>query len=77
MRPLLHAALPVHADEVTGEILAYNHLANVIVFTDRTVWELGVLLVPGDLTADDVVTLNFNSAGDSGIGKANSLTRAE
>ena len=73
--PLLIAALPVHADDVTSEILAYDRLAYVIVFTDRTVWERDALLMPGDLTAGDVVTLKC--AGDSGIGRANGLTRAE
>lgn len=71
------AAAPAFADSVTGTILAYDRQANILVFDDKTVWELGKLLVPADLVAGDRVTLDYTSAGDNGIGKANSLTREE
>ncbi|WP_299816903.1 hypothetical protein [uncultured Jannaschia sp.] len=71
----LLTATPALADEVSGTILAYDRQANVIVFSDRSVWELGDLEVPEDLEAGDRVTIDFTSAGDSGIGKANALTR--
>ena len=70
-------ASPALADEVTGKIVAYDRQANIIVFEDHSIWELGALMVPGDLTAGDTVTLVFTSNGDSGIGKAQSLTRVE
>ncbi|SDY45385.1 hypothetical protein SAMN05444004_101479 [Jannaschia faecimaris] len=69
-------AAPALADEVTGEILAYDRQANIIIFGDRTVWLLGALLVPGDLTAGYTVTLTFTSDGDNGMKKADALTRA-
>ncbi|WP_299836450.1 hypothetical protein [uncultured Jannaschia sp.] len=71
----LLAATPALADQTTGTILAYDREANVIVFNDRSVWELGDLEVPDDLEAGERVTIDFTSAGDSGIGKANAVTR--
>ena len=71
----LLAATPALADSTTGTILAYDRKANVIVFNDRSTWELGDLVVPEDLEAGDRVTISFTSAGDSGIGKANAITR--
>lgn len=70
-------AAPAFADEVTGEIIAYDRQANILVFSDRTVWQLGALLVPGDLTAGDTVTLTFKSDGDNGIIKADAIVRAD
>ncbi len=79
MRPALLAALllapaAAMADEVTGTILAYDRVAGVIVFEDRTVWAIGAVEVPEGLEAGDVVTIDFTSAGDSGIGRANAVT---
>ena len=73
----LLAAAPALADETTGTILAYDRLASRVVLNDRTVWELGTTLVPADLAAGDVVTIAYNSAGDSGVGKITTLTRKE
>lgn len=70
------AATPALADETTGEILAYDRLANVLVMRDRTVWELGTeLLVPADLQAGDRVRLVYESAGEDGLTKIDALER--
>ena len=72
----LLVAAPAYADEVTGEILAYDRLANVLVMADRTVWELGAeLLVPADLKAGDTVRITYESAGEDGLTKIDALER--
>ena len=73
---LLLAAAPALADETTGEIIAYDRLANVIVMKDKTVWELGPeLLVPSDLAAGDRVRLVYETAGEDGLTKIDALER--
>lgn len=71
-------ALPAIADEVTGEILAYDRLANLVVMRDRTVFELGTeLMVPADLQSGDRVRIVYESAGEDGITAIDSLERVE
>ena len=85
MRHLALAALlagglahPALADETTGEILAYDRLANLLVMRDRTVWNLGPdLMVPADLKSGDRVRIEYAGAGESGVGKIVSLERVE
>jgi hypothetical protein len=76
--PFLAIATPVLADETTGEILAFDRVARVIVLTDNTVWQLGeATMTSDDLGAGDEVTIVFTSAGDSGVGSISSVTRVE
>ena len=85
MRHLTLAALlagalahPALADETTGEILAYDRLANLVVMRDRTVWTLGPdLLVPADLRSGDRVRIEYAGAGESGVGKIMRIERVE
>tara|TARA_R110002094_G_scaffold166124_1_gene149694 strand:- start:113 stop:367 length:255 start_codon:yes stop_codon:yes gene_type:complete len=64
------------ADQTTGTIVAYDRLANVIVFKDKSVWALDAkTLVPSDLQAGDAVTLTFTSDGDNGAKPASELHR--
>lgn len=72
---LVTFAAPALAHEVPGEILAYDRQANIPVFTDRTDWQLGALIVPGDLDAGDVVTLTFRSSWDTCIKTADTPDR--
>ena len=73
---LLAAATPALADETTGVILAYDRADNVIVLTDRTVWELGAkTLVPADLKAGDTIRIDFEAAGENGIARIDSLEK--
>ena len=65
------------ADETSGVVLAYDRLEGRLVLEDRTVWTLGSTEVPADLAAGDRVTIDFMSAGDSGVGTIQSLTREE
>lgn len=74
---LVTFAAPTLAHEAPGEILAYDRQANIPVFTDRTVWQLGAPLVPGDLDAGDVVTLTFRSSGDNCIKTADAPDRVD
>lgn len=74
----LLAALPAFADETSGTVLAYDRVAHVLVLDDKTVWSLpGDLILPDDLVAGDTITIEFETAGDNGVGKINSITRSE
>ena len=82
MRAILAAALlaasPALADSTTGTIAAFDRAADVIVMEDKTIWRLGGdTLIPADLEAGDVVTIEFVSSGDSGWGKIVSLTKKD
>ncbi len=74
---LLFAVSPALADSTSGTIVAYDRLANIIVLDDKTIWEIVPkdLPLPADLRAGDVIVIDFVSAGDSGVGKINSITR--
>lgn len=76
--PLLAVASPALADETTGEILAFDRVARVIVLTDNTVWELGEkTALSDDLVAGDEVRIEFTSGGDAGVTGISSVTRVE
>ena len=82
MRALLLATLlaapgVAAADLVTGTVLAYDRVAKVIVFEDRTVWKLGKAEVPDGIEAGMRVTIDFTSAGDSGVGRVDKVLIAE
>ena len=71
-------ATPALADEMTGEILAYDRLANLIVMRDRTIYELpGELAVPADLQSGDRVRIDFAPGGEDGFGEIRSVERVE
>ncbi|MDH3264349.1 MAG: hypothetical protein OEM24_10150 [Paracoccaceae bacterium] len=76
--PFLAIATPVLADETTGEIVAFDRVARIIVLTDNTVWQFGEATeLSADLVAGDEVRIVFTSAGDSGVGSISSVTRVE
>lgn len=75
---VLLAAAPALADETEGEILAYDRLANLVVMRDRTVWQLGSeITVPADLQSGDRVRLVYETAGEDGVTRIDSLERIE
>ena len=82
------AATPAHADSTTGTVVAFDRVDLVLVLEDKTIWEIvpadlalpgevgiGLELVADDLKAGDEITMDFESAGESGVGKINSITR--
>lgn len=72
----LAAASPVLADESSGEILAYDRKANVIVLTDKTVWTIPAELeLPADLVQGDKVQFEFTQKGDEGITAISKIER--
>ena len=76
--PLLALALatPAFADETTGEILAYDRVAKVIVLTDKTVYQLSDKTeISENLVAGDTVTITYSGGGDAGIGPVTSVLR--
>lgn len=71
-------ALSAQADETSGQVLAYDRKAGILVLTDKTVWELAPdLLVPADLGHGDMVRLEYSSAGEDGLETIDALTRSE
>ena len=61
-------AAPSFADETEGHVMAFDGVANMIVLTDRTVWELGAdVTVPSDLASGDWVLPDFISEGEEGV----------
>lgn len=79
MAALLAAgATPALADETAGTVAAYDRVDRVIVLNDKTIWELpDTLALPDDLAAGDRIRIDFTSAGDSGVGKINAITRED
>lgn len=80
MRILLAAALlaaaPAFADETSGTVLAFDRVAGLIVLEDKTVWEVSAdVTLPDNLAAGDMVTFVYESAGEDGFTKFESVTR--
>jgi len=67
---------PVLADTTGGVIVAYDRVDHVLVLDDKTVWDLTPAgeLVPEGLSAGDNVTIEYDSAGDSGVGKITAIS---
>lgn len=69
-------ALPAVADETEGLILAYDRKANLLVLTDKTIWQLPPEMdVPADLGAGDRILLEYQTAGEDGLTAIDALTR--
>jgi hypothetical protein len=72
----LLAAAPAFADKTSGTVLAFDRVDGVIVLNDKTIWELGSeTIVPEDLAAGDIVTLVYQTAGEEGSTKVDSVPR--
>lgn len=63
------------ADTTGGVVVAYDRVDHVLVLDDKTVWDLAPAgdLVPEGLIAGDKVTIEYESAGDSGVGKITAI----
>lgn len=63
------------ADTTGGVVVAYDRVDHVLVLDDKTVWDLAPAgdLVPEGLSAGDKVTIEYESAGDSGVGKITAI----
>lgn len=72
-------AAPAVADTVTGEILAFDRVAQIMVLDDKSVWSLrdGGAEAPEGLEAGDTVTLTFQSVSDNGYGKITQIAVGE
>ena len=64
-------ATAVLADTTGGVVVAYDRVDQVLVLDDKTVWDLvpAADLVPEGLSAGNAVMIEYDSAGDSGVGK--------
>lgn len=70
-------AVPVFAGETEGHVLAYDRKDNIIVLTDKSVWQLPAdIETPEDLGRGDRVHFEFESGGDDdGITAINAMHR--
>ncbi|MEM5493808.1 hypothetical protein [Hoeflea sp. AS16] len=61
---------PALADTTGGVVVAYDRVDHVLVLDDKTVWDLAPAgdLVPEGLSAGDRVSIDYDSAGDNGVG---------
>ena len=68
-------ATPALADTAGGTVVAYDRVDHVLVLDDKTVWDLAPAgeLVPEGLSAGNKVTIEYDSAGDSGVGKITAI----
>ena len=73
---LLTASFAFAQDIVEGTILAFDRKANVLVFTDKTVWPLEKLEspAPASLNAGDRVRIQYDSNEDDGVTAIHSIT---
>ena len=69
-------ATPVLADTTGGVVVAYDRVDHVLVLDDKTVWDLAPAgdLVPEGLSAGNKISIEYDSAGDSGVGKITAIT---
>lgn len=67
---------PVLADTTGGVVVAFDRVDRILVLDDKTVWDLAPAgdLVPEGLSAGDKVTIDYDSAGDSGVGKIKAIS---
>jgi len=69
-------AVPALADETEGHVMAFDRVANIIVLTDKTVWQLSAdMTMPSDLASGDRVLLDFVSEGEEGVTDVHTLHR--
>ena len=74
---IIASAIPAFADEVTGTVLAFDRVDNVIVLDDKTVWTVPAgFALPADLIAGDKITIEFQGAAENGIGDLITISRA-
>lgn len=74
-RPIIALSLCVAAvgaeaqDIAEGTVLAYDRVANIIVFTDKSVWSLEKLEapVPEQLKSGDKIKVEYDSNEDEGL----------
>ena len=64
------AAVGAEAQDIAeGTVLAYDRVANIIVFTDKSVWSLEKLEapVPEQLKSGDKIKVEYDSNEDEGL----------
>ncbi|TMM51166.1 hypothetical protein [Sulfitobacter sabulilitoris] len=73
---LMLAATPVFADEVSGTILAFDRVDHILVMEDKTVLTVpNPEVIPEGLMAGDTIKVEFQSDGDNGVVKVNSIEK--
>jgi hypothetical protein len=73
---VLLLATSAQADEVTGDVLAFDRVASVIVMEDKSVFTVpNPEVIPADLQAGETVTIVFKTEGENGLTSVQSITR--
>ncbi|MCY0149378.1 hypothetical protein OEG84_17085 [Hoeflea sp. G2-23] len=69
-------ATPALADSTSGVVVAFDRVDHVLILDDKTVWDMTPAgdLVPEGLRAGDHVTIEYDSAGDNGVGKITAIS---
>ena len=73
---MLLTASQVGAQDISdGTVLAFDRKANILVFTDKTVWPLETLTssLPANLKAGDRVEIQYESNEDDGVTAIHSI----
>ncbi|MER0239486.1 hypothetical protein [Fulvimarina sp. MAC8] len=70
-------ATAAFADSTGGTVAAFDRVDSIIVLTDKSIWDVSSLKdnLPENLKAGDKITIVYQSAGDSGVGKLVSIKR--
>ncbi|KAF0676396.1 hypothetical protein [Profundibacterium mesophilum] len=71
----LLTAAPAFADSVTGEVVAYDRVANILVLDDKTIWTLSDVggVAPDELEAGMSVSITYEALGEDGYSKVESI----
>jgi len=73
---ILVSAVPALADSVTSKVIAHDRVAHRVILADKTVftYDPAVVSMPETVSTGDEVTVEYQSAGDDGIVKIDSIT---
>ena len=74
---LMALSAPALADEVSGTVLAYDRVANILILSDKSVFPLSDSTeIAEGLEAGDAVTIIFEGGGENGIESVTTVSRS-
>lgn len=73
---LILVAAPAFADELSGTVIAFDRVDNVIILDDKSVLTIpNPEIIPVGLVAGDSITVEFDTNGDNGYGAFKSMKK--
>jgi hypothetical protein len=73
---LILVAAPAFADELSGTVVAFDRVDNIIVLDDKSVLKIpNPEIIPEGLVAGDTIAVEFKSDGDNGYGRFISIEK--